>query len=112
MEKQTVTIVRGATDAGTTDPDTGVFTPGGAAGDVLWEGRATYLDQGPQDRFNAEGVAEYSADGSVYLPRNVIEQVHPKEGDSVRVTYQNGDTVDAEIAKVIRYKRRLDVRRA
>jgi predicted RNA-binding protein with PUA domain len=113
MQKQRVTITRaGAASGGTTDPDTGEFTPGSIGASTIWTGRGIYLDQGPQDRFNKMGVAEYDANGSVYLPKGVIESSGVAEGDSVSIVYQNGDAVDAEVAKVIRFKHRIDVRRA
>jgi hypothetical protein len=112
MEKQNVRVTRGSLVTGTTDRDTGVFTPDAGTPADVWAGRGIYLDQGPMDRFNAQGVAEYEATGSVYLPKGVIESSGVQEGDTVTVTYRNGDTVDAEVAKVIRYKRRIDVRRA
>lgn len=97
---------------GTTDSDTGEYTPPAAPTDPFWEGSGIFLDEGPAERFSPSGAVLYEADAKLYLPRDTVGEVGFAERDVLVITYENGDVVDAEVARAIRFKDCLHLRRA
>lgn len=88
-------ISRPTSSPGTQDPDTGVYTPAGAA-TMVYEGRADVQDGGEQKAHNAAGMPEKQAEGTAFLAdRRTLFDIRP--GDDAEVTYPDGATADGVV---------------
>lgn len=108
----TAVITEKGTTSGVTNDD-GTYTPDPGTGVERWSGRGMLLDEGPMVQVQAGGwQTEYDADAEMYVPRGTIARSTIVEGDTLAFTYDNGDTVNAEVKKVVRFKDCLYLRRA
>lgn len=95
--------VERAAAGGSTDPDTGVFTPGGAA-TVIHDGPGDVQDVGESRPRNSAGMPQLNSEASVFLlDESAIMDVMP--GDQVTVGWESAAlgfdvqrTSDAEVA--------------
>jgi hypothetical protein len=108
----TVRVFRPTSTTGTTDPDTGVFTPGGGDATPFYEGRGMLLDEGQTTDFTLMGTPEMTADAQMFLPRGTVLREGIQDADTLTAEYGDGTTIDAVVVKAVRFKDCLYLKRA
>lgn len=93
--------------AGSQDPDTGAWVPG--AGEVVYDGAADCQDEGETVRRDTEGREVAISDATLYLADERAAARH-KVGDRGVVTWEDGTTSDAEVARVVRLDGKLHLK--
>lgn len=91
--------------SGEQDEDTGAFdsdVPGVGDPAVIYDGDGLFLDQGVTVERTESGLPSVRADGQIVLPKDTVADTGIKEEMLVKITYENGDEVDASILKVVR----------
>jgi hypothetical protein len=100
-------------DSGAQDNDTGAFVEDPAKGPtVIYDGKGFFLDQGVVVERDTAGMPSLRADGQVVVKKGSVAKFGIKDGMLVKVTYPNGDEVDASILKTVRFADILYVMRA
>lgn len=84
---------------GTQDPDTGEWTPGATT--TVYSGPADCQDEGETIRRDADGRPVTMSEAVLYLADETAVADH-RPGDTGTVTWEDGTTDDAEVAKVVR----------
>ena len=98
---------------GVQDDDTGAYTPDAGGGTAtVYDGKGLYLDGGVAVEKDTAGIPTLMADGQVVLPKKAVGKFNVSEGQHVRVTYPDGDTVDATVLRAQRFTDIVFVERA
>jgi hypothetical protein len=92
-------VTRPAAGGGTQDSDTGVWTPGPAGVQTLYDGLADVQDAGESIPRNASGMPTLNSEGTAYLA-DEKRAYNIQPGDAVVVHYPEGYTADAQVGFV------------
>jgi hypothetical protein len=92
---------------GTQDPGTGAWTPGGTL--PVYDGAADCQDEGETIQRDADGRPVSTSEATLYLADESRAAAH-RIGDTGTVTWEDGTTSDAEVARVVRLDGKLHLK--
>lgn len=92
---------------GSQDPDTGEWTPG--TDTTVYDGPADCQDEGSETSRDAEGRLVVRSVSTLFLEDEDAAHDH-RTGDVGTVTWEDGDTDDAEVTAIRRIDGRMELR--
>lgn len=92
---------------GTQDPDTGAWIPGGTL--PVYDGPADCQDEGEVMSRDPDGLPVTTSEAVLYLEDEAKAPLHVV-GDTGVVTWEDGTTSDAEVARAVRLDGKLHLK--